>query len=93
MTILTAMIIQSDPEVYASSYGPSEGRYGFYIGTLDEAPSGHKRPRTLLTSAAIYETSEAAKSAAEQVIREVVSNKILPDTDGYPRITSIEDPE
>jgi hypothetical protein len=68
---LTAVRIASDPEVYASSFGPIEGKYGLYIGTYDEAPSGWKRPRDLMTSDPIYDTPEAAKIAGEGVIREL----------------------
>jgi hypothetical protein len=71
MTRITAMLIQGDPEVYASSFGPIDGKYGLYVGTLDEAPSGHKRPRDLLTSEPVYATAEEAKSAAEQVIKQI----------------------
>ena len=62
MTRLTAMLIQGDPEVYASSFGPIDGKYGLYVGTLDEAPSGHKRPRDLLTSEAVYPTRRKRQS-------------------------------
>ena len=71
MTRLTALLIQGGSEVFASSFGPIDGKYGLYVGTLDEAPSGHKRPRPLLTSEPIYETPELAKSAADELILEV----------------------
>lgn len=70
MTRITAHIIANDPGVYASSYGPVDGKYGIYIGTLEETPSGHKRPRLLLTSKAIYESHETAQQAAEETLRE-----------------------
>lgn len=78
MTRLTAMLIQNDSEVYASSFGPIDGKYGLYVGTLDEAPSGHKRPRDLLTSEPIYMSPEEAKSAAERVIHKVRGSSIFP---------------
>ena len=71
MTRLTAAIIQADDRVYASAFGPINGKYGLYVGTIDEAPSGWERPRDLLTSEPIYETAEAAKDAAESLIRSV----------------------
>lgn len=66
MTRLTAMLIQEDPEVYASSFGPIDGKYGLYVGTLDE-----KRPRTLLTSEPVYSTPQEASQAAENVIQRI----------------------
>jgi hypothetical protein len=71
MTRLTAMLLQEDPKVYASSYGPIDGKYSLYVGTIDEAPSGFERPRDLLTSQPIYATAEEAEAAAEKVIRDV----------------------
>src|ERR1017187_6693524 len=56
MTRLTAAIIQGDERVFASAFGPINGKYGLYVGTIDEAPSGWERPRDLLTSEPIYET-------------------------------------
>jgi hypothetical protein len=67
MTNLTLMLLQRD-DVYGSSYGPTEGKFGLYVGFMDESPSESPRPRTLLTSEPIYETAEAAKAAAEDVI-------------------------
>ncbi len=71
LTRMTARLIQDDPEAYASAYGPMDGKYGIYIGTYDETPSGSKRPRDLLTSEPIYATAEEAKAAAEKIIQEV----------------------
>jgi hypothetical protein len=72
MTRLTAELIKNDPEVYASAFGPDEaGKFGLYIGTFSESPSGWKRPRDLLTSEPIYDTAEAAKLAGEKVLTDV----------------------
>lgn len=73
MTRLTQMIIQEDPNVYASSYGPVEGKFGLYVGTVDYSPSGCERPRTLLTSKPIYETAEAAQIVAAAILAEAAA--------------------
>lgn len=51
--------------------GPVDGKYGLYVGTLDETPSGSQRPRDLLTSQPIYETAEAAQCAGEKLIAQI----------------------
>ena len=72
MTRLTAMLIQNDPGVYASAIGPVDnGEFGIYIGTLDESPSGWKRPRMLLTSNGGYKTVEEALKAGREMIEKV----------------------
>ncbi len=71
MTILTAAIIQGSDQVFASSYGPIDGKYGIYIGTLDETPSGCSRPRDLLTSEPFYATAGEAADVGNKVIEEV----------------------
>jgi len=50
------------------AYGPVDGKYGIYIGTLAESPSGSERPRTLLTSEPRFATAEEAAAAAESLI-------------------------
>ena len=74
MTRLTAIIIQGDDNVSGSSYGPVDGKFGLYVGTVDHSPSGCERPRPLLTSEPIYSTAEEARKAAENVIAETRSN-------------------
>lgn len=71
MTRLTAILIAQDPEVYSSSYGPINGKFGLYIGTLEETPSGCKRPRDLLTSEPIYDSAAAAQGAGDSIIASV----------------------
>jgi len=68
MTRLTAAIIANDPEVFASCFGPVDGMYGLYIGTLDETPSGCKRPRDLISSEPIYSSKGKAIAAAQEII-------------------------
>ena len=75
MTRLTALIIQGNDTVYASSYGPIDGKFGLYIGMMDESPSGSQRPRDLLTSEPIYPTAVAAKAAAIKIIADVRRKK------------------
>ena len=73
MTRLTAWILQT-AELEVVSYGPGpdpNGKYGFYIGTYDEAPSGSKRPRALVTSDPIYETPTDATQAALKLLETV----------------------
>lgn len=77
MTRLTALRIQSDEKVFASSFGPIEGKFGLYIGTYDLTPSGSPRPRDLISSEPTFETAEAAKAAAEAVIAEVKKASVL----------------
>lgn len=67
MTRLTQIILASDPNLVVSSY-EKDGKFGIYIGTMDETPSGSKRPRSLLTSDPIFPTAEAAQSAAQNVV-------------------------
>lgn len=71
MNRLTAAIIANDENVYASFFGPVDGKFGLYIGTMDEAPSGHKRPRDLLSSQPIYLSQKEAKNAAQEIIDSV----------------------
>lgn len=72
MTRLTAMWIRNNEDVYAGAVGPDEhGRYGIYIGSYDESPSGLKRPRALLTSETIYATPNDAVAAGNEIIRQV----------------------
>ena len=68
---LTAVLIINDPEVYAASYGPFNGKFGLYVGTMNYSPSGQPRPRDLVTSEAVYESAEEAKRAAELVIQTI----------------------
>jgi hypothetical protein len=64
-------LIRCDERVYASSYGPVDGKFGLYIGTVNESPSGWERPRDLLTSEPKYASAEEAKKAAESIIEEL----------------------
>lgn len=70
MTRLTALLLATDPGVHSAAFGPIEGKYGLYVGTIDETPSGCGRLRTLLTSEPVYESAEAAKAAADALIAE-----------------------
>lgn len=70
MTRLTAILIQQDENVYASAYGPVEGKFGMYIGTLDESPSGNMRLRGLLTSNPEYASADEAQAAGVKIIAE-----------------------
>lgn len=71
MTRLTAILIAGNDTVYASSYGPVDGKFGLYIGMTEETPSGFQRKRDLLSSNPVYLTAKAAKEAAEKIITEV----------------------
>lgn len=72
MTRITAMIIQDDPNVYVSAFGPlPSGEFGLYIGTFSESPSGCMRPRHLLQSEGGYKTAEDAVTAGNLIIEEV----------------------
>jgi hypothetical protein len=74
MTRLTALrITADDPDLCVSAYGPVEGKFGVYIGTVDHAPSGWPRPRILLTSDAVYETADIATEAANRIVEEAKS--------------------
>ena len=64
MTRLTAMLIADDPEVYGASFGPVDGKFGLYVGTIV------KTSQPIYATAPIYATTEAAKDAAEAVIAE-----------------------
>jgi hypothetical protein len=57
-----------DESAFASSYGPVEGKFGVYVGMMDESPSGYQRPRDLLTSKPIYNSAEEAKGEAERIL-------------------------
>ncbi len=70
MTLITALIIKTDPKVYSCSYFDN-GKYRFYIGTLEKTPSGCERVRPLLTSNAIYDSSEEAVNDANRIIKEI----------------------
>jgi hypothetical protein len=71
VTRLTALLITGDdPDLSIMSYGPIAGKFGLYIGTMSESPSGFPRPRPLLTSEPIYESAETAEAAARAAIRE-----------------------
>ncbi len=71
MTRLTAFLITADdPNLSVSFYGPVDGAFGIYIGTMDESPSGCPRPRPLLTSKPLYQTAEAATFFAKQLVTE-----------------------
>lgn len=65
------MVIAENPKVEASAYGPINGKFGLWVGTWDETPSGCERMRTLLTSEPIYATADAARAAADALIRDV----------------------
>lgn len=73
MTRLTAAIIATDENVFASYIGPVHGRYGIYIG-MDETPSGYKRPRDLLSSKPVFKTRHKAKHAGQALIKDVRKN-------------------
>lgn len=81
MTRLTALFIQNDSQVYGTSFGPVDGKFGAYIGTWDETPSGCSRPRHLLTSEPIYATADEAKTAAEKIIADVRAKPPAEDVD------------
>ena len=68
MTRLTAAVIQGDENVFASSYGPVDGKFGIYVGTVDFSPSGCERPRALLTSEPTYATADEARMAADDIV-------------------------
>lgn len=71
MTRLTIALIVGNNSVYASFYGPVNGKFGLYIGMMDESPSGFKRPRDLVTSEPIYDSSKSAESAAKKLIKQI----------------------
>lgn len=70
MTRLTHAMIQSDDNVYATSYGQVDSKFGLYIGTIDESPSGSPRLRTLLTSDSIYLSVDEAQATGVNIIAE-----------------------
>ena len=70
MTLLTKAMIAVDERVYAGSI-LAGGQYAMYVGTYDESPSGCTRPRPMLTSRAIYQTSEEAVQAGKDLIAKV----------------------
>jgi hypothetical protein len=78
VTRITALLISADPSVYASAWGPLEGKWGVYIGTMDESPSGNMRPRHLLTSRAVYATAEEAQAEAERLLAEARAAVLTP---------------
>jgi len=47
------------------------GKFGIYIGTYDESPSGSTRPRVLLTSNGEFDTALEAIEAGNKVVTEV----------------------
>lgn len=70
----TALIIAEDPDVHAASVGPMlNGKFGLFIATYDESPSGFKRHRPILTSDGVYDTAAEATEAASKIISEVKS--------------------
>lgn len=73
MTRLTALIIQTNSTVFCEAIEPyiRNGKFGFYIGCIDELPSGCERPRDLISSESIYDTKEEAKLAGDQLIEEI----------------------
>lgn len=71
MTRLTALLLTGDdPDRCVTSYGPLDGGFGIYIGTMNYSPSGSPRPRALITSKPVYPSADAAQQAAELVVRE-----------------------
>lgn len=72
MTRYTQYIIRTDPQVHAAALGPlPNGKYGIYIGTYDESPSGCKRPMVLLTSDGHFDTAEEARKQGEFFIKQI----------------------
>jgi len=72
MTLFTKLRIQNDPECHAAALGPmGNGRYGVYIGTYDESPSGSVRPRVLLTSDGVYETADEALVQGNLILEQI----------------------
>lgn len=71
MTRLTALLIQSEPEIRAQAYGPIDGKFGIYIGSMDKSPSGLERPRPLLTSEPTYNSEDEALVAGDKIIADV----------------------
>lgn len=49
----------------------SDGKFGYYVGTHDETPSGCKRIRPLVTSGLAYATQEEAITAANTLVKEI----------------------
>ncbi len=82
MTRITALLIAEDPNVAAGAWGPVDGKFGVYIGTMDESPSGNMRPRALLTSKTIYATAAEAQAEAERVLAEARAAVTLPAVPG-----------
>jgi hypothetical protein len=69
MTRLMALWIKHSENLEILAY-ESEGRYGYYIGTLDQNPCGCKRIRPLVMSKSIYDTREDAIAAAHTLVKE-----------------------
>lgn len=68
MTRLSALLM-AGPDVEVVTTGPDEfGRFGFFIGTYDETPSGFKRPRCIASSRTIYPTAEEAIKIGRGVV-------------------------
>lgn len=68
MTRLTAFLIAGSEDLTVTAYGPVDGKFGIYIGTMSETPSGSPRPRVLITSEPTYATAEAAEAAAQEIV-------------------------
>jgi hypothetical protein len=75
MTQYTAHIIETDQQVHAAAIGPfPNDKFGVYIGTYDEAPSGSKRPMILLTSDGVFDTPAEALEQGQLVIDQIRAN-------------------
>lgn len=75
MTQYTAHIIQTDQQVHAAAIGPfPNDKFGIYIGTYDESPSGSKRPMILLTSGGVFATPAEALEQGQLVIDQIRAN-------------------
>ena len=75
MTRYTATLIEKDPNVHAAAIGPfPNDRFGVYIGTYEETPSGSLRPVILLTSDGVFETPKEALEQGQYVIDQIRAN-------------------
>ena len=75
MTKYTAHIIETDQNVHAAAIGPMPNdRFGIYIGTYEETPSGSVRPVILLTSDGVFETPKEALEQGQYVIDQIRAN-------------------
>jgi hypothetical protein len=74
MTRLTAVLIKladEDGTLILSTYTAYPGCVGFYIGTMEETPSGYERPRDLVSSKPVYLLPAHALLAARMTVDEV----------------------